>query len=260
MESDRRGFTLKIDGEPTLDFAADRPESVGSDAVSLGLLEIVRADADANGYLDPDEFPVAGLPGAPAFEDVDRDGDGQATRDEIRAYLEEDVRLAASRAYVLTEPTAAGLFGPLDADGDGRLTPRERAAAAESLAAGRFAADRDRDGTVRRSELVEGYAVRIGPGRPAAPDGGGMMREMESRRGTDANRTRRAAVVRPQRPERRRGGDVGGVRRPPRRLRSSGRRRRRRPHPRGGGKRLDCAPAARRRVLLIHPPRPEPPR
>lgn len=180
VEPGRRGFTLTLDGELTLDFAADHADGVGSDAVSLGLLEVVKADADANGYLDPDEFPAAGLTGAPAFDDVDRDGDDQATRDEIRAYLEEDVRLSASRAYVLAEATAEGLFGSLDADGDGRLTPTERAAAAATLRVGRFGPDRNGDGVVRRSELSGDYALRIGPGRPAPPDGDGMAGAAES--------------------------------------------------------------------------------
>ena len=173
-ELDRRSFALTVDGELTLTFAADRSENVASDAVSLGLLGLVRADADANGYLDADELPAAGLPGAPAFEDVDRDGDGMATRDEVRAYLEEDVRLAGSRAYVLTEATAGGLFAALDGDGDGRLTPAERSEAAAALAAGAFPPDRNGDGVIGRTELAGAYAVRVGPGRPAPPGGNDM--------------------------------------------------------------------------------------
>ena len=189
VEAERRGFTLTVDDALTLTFAADRAENVGSDAVSLGLLEVVKADADANGYLDPDEFAAAALPGAPAFKDVDRDGDEMAVRDEIRAYLEEDVRLSGSRIYVLTEAAAAGLFGPLDADGDGRLTPAERAAAAADLAAGRFPPDRDGDGAVRRSELAAEYAVRVGPGRPRPPDDGGMMVTAEQTDGVPGRAT-----------------------------------------------------------------------
>ena len=181
IDAGRRGFTLAIDGGESaggtvLEFAGDRAASVGSDAVSLGLIELVRADGDANGYLDPDEFPAAALPGAPRFADVDRDGDEQATREEVRAYLEEDVRLSGSRVYVLAEGTTGGLFAALDRDGDGRLTPAERAAASSDLAAGRFAPDRDGDGAVAAAELAGSFKLSVGPGRSAPPGAdSGMM-------------------------------------------------------------------------------------
>ena len=186
VTADRRGFAVAVDGGADggveLIFAADRPASVGADAVSLGLLELVRADGDANGYLDPTEFSAAGLPGAPRMGDVDRDGDEQATREEVRAYLEEDVRLAGSRAYVLAEAAAGGLFAALDRDGDGRLTPAERTAAAGDLAAGRFAPDRNGDGTLAAAELAGRYELHVGVGRPAPPAdpaGDGMRMEQE---------------------------------------------------------------------------------
>ncbi|QDT16916.1 EF-hand domain-containing protein [Alienimonas californiensis] len=193
---DRRSLTLTVDadeaaGEPGLEveFAADRVELLGSDAISLGLLDMVRADADANDYLDEMEFPAANLPGGPEFEDVDRDGDGQATREEVRAYLEEDQRLANSRIYLLSEAARSELFGLLDANGDGRLTPAERVAAAGAFAAsgsdsGALASlDRDGDGAVVPGELIGRFTLHLGPGR--APDRPPSEEELETIRGRE---------------------------------------------------------------------------
>ena len=162
---------------------------LGSDAISLGLLNMVRADGDANAYLDPMEFPAANLPGGPEFGDVDRDGDGMATREEVRAFLEEDLRLANSRIYLLSEAERSELFGTLDADGDGRLTPAERVAAAAAFA-GRdgqadsaAALDRDGDGAVSASELVGRFTLHLGPGRP--PDRPPTQDELEMIRGRE---------------------------------------------------------------------------
>ena len=196
VAADRRSLTLTFDrderaGSPGLEVevSADRVDLLGSDAVSLGLLGLVRADGDANDYLDPAELPAANLPGMPRFEDVDRDGDGMATRDEVRAYLEEDLRLANSRVYLLSEAERSELFGTLDADGDGRLTPAERAAAAAAFAAGSrregtlAALDRDRDGAVTAGELVGRFTLHVGPGRP--PDRPPTAEQTEELRGRD---------------------------------------------------------------------------
>ena len=200
---DRRSLTLTIDagaarpgenaGERSpgleVELAADRVDLLGSDAISLGLLNMVRADGDANAYLDPMEFPAANLPGGPEFADVDRDGDGMATRDEVRAFLEEDLRLANSRIYLLSEAERSELFGTLDADGDGRLTSAERAAAAAAFAGrggrGNSAAalDRDGDGAVSASELVGRFTLHLGPGRP--PDRPPTTDELEMIRGRE---------------------------------------------------------------------------
>ncbi|MFH5802893.1 hypothetical protein [Alienimonas sp. DA493] len=193
---DRRSLTLTVDadaagGAPGLEveLAADRADLLGSDAISLGLLDMVRADADANDYLDETEFPAANLPGAPQFEDVDRDGDGQATREEVRVYLEEDQRLANSRIYLLSEAERSELFGLLDANGDGRLTPAERVAAAGAFAAsgptvGALASlDRDGDGAVVPEELIGRFTLHLGPGR--APDRPPNEEELEMIRGRE---------------------------------------------------------------------------
>ncbi len=192
----KRSITLTIDanaaaGAPglTVELNADRVELLGSDAISLGLLNMVRADADANGYLDEAEFPAANLPGGPEFADVDRDGDEQATRAEVRAFLEEDLKLANSRIYLLSEAERSELFGLLDADGDGRLTPAERTAAADAFANSRRAAgdlaslDRDRDGAVSAGELAGRFTLHLGPGRP--PDRPPTADELETIRGRD---------------------------------------------------------------------------
>ncbi|NNJ25613.1 EF-hand domain-containing protein [Alienimonas chondri] len=196
VAEDRRSMTLTIDSDPRsgapgleIELAADRVELLGSDAISLGLLNMVRADGDANGYLDMMEFPAANLPGAPEFADVDRDGDEQATREEVRAFLEEDLRLANSRIYLLSEAERSELFGLLDADDDGRLTPAERSAAAEAFAStGRrpgspAALDRDRDGAITADELVGRFTLHLGPGRP--PDRPPSADELEMIRGRD---------------------------------------------------------------------------
>lgn len=196
VEPDKRSLTLTVDadaaaGEPGLvvEVRADRVELLGSDAISLGLLQMVRADGDANGYLDENEFPAANLPGGPLFEDVDRDADGQATRAEVRAFLEEDLKLANSRIYLLSEAERSELFGLLDADGDGRLTPAERVAAAGAFAAtdresgALVSLDRDGDGAIAAGELVGRFTLRLGPGR--APDRPPTADELEMIRGRD---------------------------------------------------------------------------
>ena len=179
VAQDGRALTVTVAGpdgagpngaETTLELNADRAAVLGSDAVSFGLLGFVRADGDRNGYLDEMELPAAALPGGPLFEDVDRDADGRATRDEVKAYLEEDVRLARSRVYLLAEPagTDTDLFAALDADGDGRLSaPERRAAAARVAATGPLSA-----APAGRLQL------RLGPGRAPTGDGGAAVTAM----------------------------------------------------------------------------------
>jgi Ca2+-binding EF-hand superfamily protein len=120
-------------------------------------------DRDANGYLEVTELGQDPLL-RELFPFLDRDGDGKVFEKEYNAALDEvePVALAAERAMVSTELTEAGrgLFGLIDTDADGRLSPRELRGMPALI--DRF--DRDTDGLLSAGEVPRRFRVTFSRG------------------------------------------------------------------------------------------------
>ena len=86
---------------------------------------------------------------------ADRNGNNKVTRVELDQAIATTARLTNCRVGFTVADQGRGLFELLDRDGDGRLSPREQAAAPALLAL----LDRDGDGKVSRSELPRGYSI-----------------------------------------------------------------------------------------------------
>lgn len=95
--------------------------------------------------------PPAGA--APAFAELDRNGDGKVARDELAAFYRANgvgnVQIGVGRLPASAE-LAAALLKRLDADGDGRVSEREWRAAADTLKK----LDKNDDELIGAGELV----------------------------------------------------------------------------------------------------------
>jgi Ca2+-binding EF-hand superfamily protein len=106
-------------------------------------------DQGRKGYLTPAEF--AGLEtGNVRFEQVDLDGDGQVTLEELDLFFSLDGLAGQSRLVIQLSDEARTLFDILDADGDRRLSPREFLEGPQRL----LAYDRNGDGAITPEELA----------------------------------------------------------------------------------------------------------
>ena len=98
-------------------------------------------DANGDGRISAGEHALAA---ASMFKAMDADGDGRVTAAEMDAK-------AAPGALTSAEKIAA-----VDADGDGVLTAREHADASRAMF---LTLDRNKDGSVSRTELDAGHAA-----------------------------------------------------------------------------------------------------
>lgn len=91
------------------------------------------ADRNGNKYLEAAEFPGLDLPGR-EFDDVDFDANGEITRDEFDAFIEQEMYLSQLQVTATVENDIGSLFEQLDTDQDRRLCPRELRADADAAA------------------------------------------------------------------------------------------------------------------------------
>lgn len=151
-----------------------------------GARMIERLDTDKDGKVTLTEFK-AGI--SATFKTFDADGNGEVTRDEIKAHHEafRDARKAlreaskADRAKAREElrairtaflPGAGRMFERADADGNGSLSEAEVLAAAETLFERR---DRDKDGALD----VAAAGPRKGPGKGREHHAGRMFDRLD---------------------------------------------------------------------------------
>jgi Ca2+-binding EF-hand superfamily protein len=138
------------------------------------------ADRDGNGYVDMAESQVFfGMRNL--YQLADEDKDGMLFEKEVTALLDKTEKIARAAAGATASLDVAevgrGLFGVFDADGDGRLSPREL----RQMAKAAEAADRDGDGMLSPADIVRRLraTIRAGSavgqsGRPVAVPAPGM--------------------------------------------------------------------------------------
>jgi Ca2+-binding EF-hand superfamily protein len=133
-------------------------------AVQQFYLQVFRAiDKDKKGFVEKDQLKDQQgqfqlLQGV--FDAADRDGDGKLTEKELTAYLDLEVRLAASPLTLSVGENGRGLFELLDTNRDGKLGIRELRTAWERLKV----YDQDGDGCLSRNELPRQFQVSVSQG------------------------------------------------------------------------------------------------
>jgi Ca2+-binding EF-hand superfamily protein len=124
---------------------------------------MTRYDKDKNGYIEKKE--LTGQANAQYFTAQfaawDADGDGKVFAKEIQADYERRLRPSRTRVGATAAERAAALFSTLDTSGDGRLSIRERRAAAARLK--QF--DKDADGQISSDEIPARIDVNFAVGR-----------------------------------------------------------------------------------------------
>jgi Ca2+-binding EF-hand superfamily protein len=120
------------------------------------------ADADRDGHLSRAEVGRALPRLAARFDEIDRNGDGSLSPDELRAW-----QRASTGRNRAGEGGFAEHFRRADADGDGALTRAEAGKALPRLAAKFDRIDADRDGRLTAEELRRYFdAKRTARGKP----------------------------------------------------------------------------------------------
>jgi len=169
-------------------FAGPSPDADGERGARHG--KMPKLDADGSGTLSADE--VEGTRLAEHFSQIDTDGDGELTKQELKAgrkgrrgkrgkgkrgkQLDKDGNGSLSAAEV--EGTRlAEHFAEIDADGDGELSKQEMKAAHEARQVERFASqDANGDGSLSESE-VEGSRLARHFSRIDTNDDGQLTQE-----------------------------------------------------------------------------------
>lgn len=119
--------------------------------------QLANLDADKNGYLEKKELEEKSPNLAAMFDEWDANGDGMVYAREIAA-LERGRRAPQATAIrIAVNDDQDALFPRLDADFDGRLTPRELRTAAARLGE----LDSDGDGKLAIDEIPGGMTVEI---------------------------------------------------------------------------------------------------
>lgn len=121
----------------------------------------LQADQDKNKYLSEQEFGAIGIANMD-FKQVDRDGNGMVTLEELLAHAEQERTSSQSRVELVVTNDGKSLFEVIDANKDRRISRRELAHAFEALR--QF--DRDGDGCVTAGELAGRFKAALELGRP----------------------------------------------------------------------------------------------
>lgn len=109
-------------------------------------VEFTAIDADRNGVLSLDEMQSGAPRLATRFSELDKNGDGLVSLQEITQSIDRD--------GVETVQNATLPFNAADADGDGRLSLVEASQGTQQIAAAFARLDADGDGFVTREEIL----------------------------------------------------------------------------------------------------------
>ncbi|MEQ8786081.1 MAG: hypothetical protein RIC55_07265 [Pirellulaceae bacterium] len=118
-------------------------------------------DRDNNGYLDKAEVENNRTL-RDAFQLIDADGDEKVFEKEFVAYFERLAEAARARTLLTISDQGNRLFDILDANRDGRLSPREVAAGRDKIGAW----DEDDDQLVAADEIPQTWRLEVARGAP----------------------------------------------------------------------------------------------
>lgn len=136
------------------DLADDMANSVDSDR------QFQAVDGDKNGYLDEEEYRTAPQSAGIPFEAVDEDENGKVFPEELLSFFKNQRLAQRCQAHARAADEVDAWFAVLDANDDGRLTPREIGATPKQLTA----LDTDQDGTLRHDDVPDSIAVAFARG------------------------------------------------------------------------------------------------
>lgn len=157
---DQRPGMIRLDIHGTrLDLLLPPSASLNHGSDSALTMQFRSLDDDKNEYLEAKEFPFGteGDDVSPIFRSMDANGDEKVYLDEYLAYFQRDQFTRASFLVLNVENLGRTLFGPLDVNGDGRLTLRELAGLKDRLAEW----DADGDGKLTEAEIPLQYRLRL---------------------------------------------------------------------------------------------------
>jgi Ca2+-binding EF-hand superfamily protein len=133
------------------------------DPLDAATARFAMLDVDKNDVLEGDELKALGSADALKLEEIDSNGDGKVSLEEIKKAFGKQRSYRALQVQVRVGDAEDSLFNWLDANHDGRLTVREMLGAAERLAE----LDRDGDGAVSAAEIPDRLECAIIRGAPA---------------------------------------------------------------------------------------------
>lgn len=119
--------------------------------------QLAALDADKNGYLEKKELEEKSPGMAAMFDDWDANADGKVYAKEIESFNRGRRVPQATAIRIAANDDQDSLFTCLDADFDGRLSPRELRRAPERLSV----LDADGDGKLSLDEIPGGMTVQI---------------------------------------------------------------------------------------------------
>ena len=143
-------------------------------------LRFATLDSDQNGYLDERETEASPLL-AGSFSELDRDHDGEVAAEELDHFIEQQQAADATRLLLSVYDYGHNLLALLDADLDGRLSPRELQQAVDLIALHDANGDQllgeSEIPRLLRLELVRGVRDDLGPARRARGARSGRQQE-----------------------------------------------------------------------------------
>jgi Ca2+-binding EF-hand superfamily protein len=184
--TDSKGMSVNLEG---VRINVIQPASFANLNIERTFLQLFQQLAEDKGFITrkQTEGNRAAVYLQAMFDLGDRDNDGKLTEKEMKSLLATMGEMRGAQVHLSIASTGNGMFQALDINGDGQLSPREMRSAWTRLSA----LDRDRDGSITRSEFPQQFNLSVSQGPPTGggvqfagqPGMGGVARPASSARG-----------------------------------------------------------------------------